>query len=283
MLSVPRDDAARPVDAGASPFDDSGRAGRALPPARQQDERMRVLISAVGRARGGDLVRHALPKYGIEVMPARDLNPMMSLRRLPDVILLDCGIVGAEVITACRRLRSAFDVPIVALTTRADVTAWVFASQAGITDFVVQPFGLDELVARLRIAVRPDRAGGGPQARRIALGPLVIQEDARTVTVHGAPIELRPKEYQLLLAMARRPGVTIGRDQLISRVWSADWDGAERTLEVHVASLRAKLGLPGLIATVRGVGYRLRTMASYQRISALPNGSELLAASEGPR
>ncbi|NUP52831.1 MAG: response regulator transcription factor [Catenulispora sp.] len=229
---------------------------------------MRVLITGLGRRRSRTL-SSGLAALGFDVLDAADVTGAGPLRRLPDVVLLECGIVDREVLAFCRRLRSELQAPIIAVTHRVDLGAWLRGHDNGIDDYVVQPFGLQELAARLRLAVAPPRPPLSPgPPRRIVTGPLVIAEDSRTVTVHGQRVALRPKEYQLLVVLARQAGTVLARDQLIARLWPAGWDGAERSLEVHVASLRSKLALPGLIATVRGVGYRLVTPESYLRLNA---------------
>ncbi|GAA2005055.1 response regulator transcription factor [Catenulispora subtropica] len=228
---------------------------------------MRVLITGLGRRRSRTL-NGGLAALGFDVLDAADVTGAGPLRRLPDVVLLECGIVDREVLAFCRRLRSELQAPIIAVTHRVDLGAWLRGHDNGIDDYVVQPFGLQELAARLRLAVAPPRPPLTPgPPRRITAGPLVVSEDSRTVTVHGQRVALRPKEYQLLVVLARQAGTVLARDQLIARLWPAGWDGAERSLEVHVASLRSKLALPGMIATVRGVGYRLVTPESFLRLN----------------
>ncbi|MEY9887302.1 DNA-binding response OmpR family regulator [Catenulispora sp. MAP12-49] len=229
---------------------------------------MRVLITGLGRRRSRTL-SGGLSALGFDVLDAADVTGAGPLRRLPDVVLLECGIVDREVLAFCRRLRTELQAPIIAVTHRVDMNAWLRGHDNGIDDYVVQPFGLQELAARLRLAVAPPRPPLTPgPPRRIVAGPLVVAEDSRTVTVHGQRVALRPKEYQLLVVLARQAGTVLARDQLIARLWPAGWDGAERSLEVHIASLRSKLALPGMIATVRGVGYRLVTPESFLRLSS---------------
>ena len=226
---------------------------------------MRVLITGLGRRRSQTL-RSGLTALGFEVLSSEQVTGPGPVRLLPDVVLLECGIVDGEVLAYCRRMRKELQVPIIAVTHRVDMGAWLRGHDSGIDDYVVQPFGLQELAARLRLAVCPPRPPITPgPPRRITAGPLVVSEESRTVTVHGQRVALRPKEYQLLVVLARQAGTVLARDQLIARLWPTGWDGAERSLEVHVASLRAKLALPGLIATVRGVGYRLVTPESFTR------------------
>lgn len=186
-----------------------------------------------------------------------------------DAVLLDCGVIDDEVLDFCRRLRKATQVPIIVMTQRADLDAWLRGHDLGIDDYAVQPCGLEELAARLRLAVVPAREQPLPPGppRRLIAGPLVISEDSYTVSVHGDRIDLRPKEYQLLVALMRQLGRAVPREDLIAHLWPAGADGAERSLEVHMASLRGKLALPGMISTVRGVGYRMVTPESFLRLT----------------
>jgi DNA-binding response OmpR family regulator len=226
---------------------------------------MRVLVTGLARRRRDAVV--GLGSRGFTVVSGQRVDQMRSLSRQPDVVLLECDTVDEAVLDYCARLRSICDAPVVAVTRHADTSAWLRGHEAGIDDFLVDPFGLDELAARLRIAVRPERAAAVEnRSVQILYGPLQINEQSRTVSVRGLRVELRPKEYQLLVVLARRAGQALRRDQLIDRLWPAGWEGAERSLEVHVAALRRKLAVPGLIATVRGVGYRLISQESYLRL-----------------
>ncbi|MFJ4413331.1 response regulator transcription factor [Streptomyces sp. NPDC088925] len=226
---------------------------------------MRVLLAGLATRHRDAVVR--LPSKGFTLESGRRIGQIGALGRMPDVVLLECEAVDEVALDTCVRLRSACDAPIVTVTGRADTSAWLRGHDVGIDDFLVDPFGVDELAARLRIAVRPalvaatENRGAG-----LVYGPLHISEQSRTVTVHGSRVQLRPKEYRLLVALTRRAGQALSRQQLIDRLWPAGWEGAERALEAHVHGLRRKLAVPGLIATVRGVGYRLISQESYLRL-----------------
>ena len=230
---------------------------------------MRVLVTGLGRRRSRT-VSGGLAMLGFDVRETdADADPQVAA----DVVLLDCGVIDNEVLAYCRRLRRRTQAPIIAVTQRVDLQAWLRGHEAGIDDYAVQPFGLQELAARLRLAVAPGREPTAPPVpagplRRLTAGPLVVVEDSRAVTVHGTRVDLRPKEYQLLVALMRQLGRAVPREELIGALWPAGWEGAERSLEVHVASLRAKIALPGLISTVRGVGYRMVTPESFHRLTA---------------
>jgi DNA-binding response OmpR family regulator len=175
-----------------------------------------------------------------------------------DIVLLDLGLPDRDGIEVCRELRRRGDLPIIAVTARGEERERVLGLRSGADDYVVKPFGMAELQARMEAVLR--RSSGRPTAVRepARVGSLVVDFYARRVTVAGREITLTRKEYDLLAALARQPGGVVTRDHLLAEVWQTTWPGSVRTVEVHVASLRAKLGDPGLVQTVRGVGYRLR-------------------------
>jgi two-component system, OmpR family, response regulator RegX3 len=179
-----------------------------------------------------------------------------------DLVLLDLGLPDLEGSVVCQRLRAASAVPIIVVTARGEEIDRVILLELGADDYVVKPFGLRELVARIRAVLR--RTSGAPPVSVVAeivVGPLHIDQRARAVQFEGQPIALTPKEYDLLLFLAVEPGAVRGRDQLIREVWDEHWWGSTKTLDVHVASLRKKLR-PELIETVRSVGYRIVDLSS---------------------
>jgi two-component system response regulator RegX3 len=174
----------------------------------------------------------------------------------PDVVLLDLGLPDMDGYEVCRRLRARSEVPIVFLTARSDEVDRVVGLELGADDYVVKPFGFRELVARIRAVTRrrqPREASDRPQA----IGDLVIDRRTHAVRMGGAPVELTPKEYELVSLLAQDPGAVFERQQIMERVWGQPWYGPTKTLDVHVASIRKKLGDPRWIETVRGVGFRL--------------------------
>ncbi|WP_031508748.1 response regulator transcription factor [Streptomyces megasporus] len=227
----------------------------------EDDDRVAAALSAV-------LLRH-----GFDVVHAR--SGQEALRRLlPDgtappfgVVLLDLGLPDADGFEVCARIRRLTTVPVIMVTARADVRSRVHGLNLGADDYVVKPYDTAELLARIHAVSRrsapgatapaPDGERGHGRARELLLGPLTIEIATRRVTVNGEAVSLTRKEFDLLALLAQRPGVVFRREQIISEVWQTSWEGAGRTLEVHVASLRSKLRLPSLIETVRGVGYRL--------------------------
>lgn len=174
-----------------------------------------------------------------------------------DLILLDLGLPDLDGYEVCRRIRASSDVPLIVITARGEEVDRVIGLELGADDYVVKPFGLRELVARIRAVTR--RAGARPEALRehLQAGGLEIDQRTHSVTVNGRAVALTRKEYDLLVYLASDPGAVRTREDIIDEVWDPHWFGPTKTLDVHVASLRRKLGDPGWIETVRGVGYRL--------------------------
>jgi DNA-binding response OmpR family regulator len=172
-----------------------------------------------------------------------------------DLVLLDLGLPDMDGVEVCRRLRDGGEVAIIAVTARGDERDRVIGLRSGADDYLVKPFGIAELCARIDAVLRRARPVDRPIVRA---GGLSIDMNCHTVTdAAGDLIALTRKEFDLLAALARRPGAVVDRERLLIEVWDTRWHGAQRTLDVHIATLRGKLGDPSVIQTVRGVGYRL--------------------------
>jgi DNA-binding response OmpR family regulator len=174
---------------------------------------------------------------------------------VPDVVILDLGLPDMDGYAVCQQLRARSAVPILVVTARGAEGDKVLGLELGADDYLVKPFGFRELVARIRAVMRrvPDPAGDGSQE----LGPLVLDRRSRKVYVDGTEIILSPKEYDLLALLAEDPGAVVSRQTILEEVWDPHWYGPTKTVDVHVASLRRKLGNPEWIETVRKVGLRL--------------------------
>jgi DNA-binding response OmpR family regulator len=177
-----------------------------------------------------------------------------------DLILLDLGLPDLDGTEVCRQLRARTTAPIIVVTARGDELDRVMLLEMGADDYVVKPFGFRELTARIRAVLRRGRpiaenpvAGTGTEQ----VGALRIDRRSRRVSVDGRELELTSKEFDLLAYLAREPGTVCRREDIIASVWDENWWGSTKTLDVHVASLRKKLGDAGWITTLRGVGYRL--------------------------
>jgi DNA-binding response OmpR family regulator len=177
-----------------------------------------------------------------------------------DVVLLDLGLPDADGLEVCRRLRDHEGVAVIAVTARGTEQDRIIGLRRGADDYVVKPFSIGELVARIEAVARRTRPARGERtgAAPCEVGALTVDPASRTATVHGRPLALTRKEFDLLHALAARAGQVCSRDLLVDQVWQASWEAPSRTLDVHIAALRAKLDGAVTIETVRGVGYQLR-------------------------
>ncbi len=170
-----------------------------------------------------------------------------------DLVLLDLGLPDIDGLVVCRTLQERSDVAVIILTARGEERDRVQGLRTGADDYLVKPFSMAELTARIEAVLRRHRPRpAGP----VSTGTLRIDLDARQVLVSGKTVALRPKEYELLVVLARESGAVVARHRLIMEVWRATWPGAARTLEVHIGSLRGKIATAGRIEAVHGVGYR---------------------------
>ena len=173
----------------------------------------------------------------------------------PDLVLLDVGLPDTDGFTVCRELRRRSSVPIIILTAKGEEIDRVVGLEVGADDYIVKPFGFRELIARIRAVTR--RTGERPTRSAARLGPLEVDTRGRRIFVDGEEIDLTPKEFDLLALLASDPGAVFRRSRILEEVWEKPWFGSAKTIDVHVAALRKKLGDPSWIETVRGVGLRL--------------------------
>jgi DNA-binding response OmpR family regulator len=221
--------------------------------------RARLLLVEDEDAIAAPLVE-GLEREGFDVTAVRTGGAALKAAPGVDLVLLDLGLPDVDGADVCRALRRASETPIIVLTARGDEFDRVLLLELGADDYVVKPFGFRELVARIRAVRRRTSRPGGAEAERDAvqqLGALAIDRRARRVRLADREIALTPKEFDLLARLADDPGVVVRRDQLIEEVWDEHWWGPTKTLDVHIASLRKKLGEARWITTVRSVGYRL--------------------------
>ncbi len=203
----------------------------------------------------GELVLTYLRRAGYDVLWVRSGEQALSeLRRHPvALVVLDLGLPGIDGFDVCRRIGGS--VPVIILTARDEEADRVAGLELGADDYVAKPFSPRELAARVKAVLR--RAGPREQADGpLTLGPLRISPAAREASVGERSVELTQREFDLLEYLVRRAGQVVTRDQLLESVWGFLSPGETRTVEVHVAQLRKKLGEPSLIRTVRGVGYK---------------------------
>ena len=170
-----------------------------------------------------------------------------------DVVVLDLGLPDGDGVEVCRKLRERSGVAIIVVTARGEEPDRVLALDAGADDYLVKPFGLAELLARIRAVLRRVQPGG----EQLRHGPLAVDLRTRKVTVAGHEVALTPKEFDILECLAADPGRVVTRQEILESAWDAHWYGPTKVLDVHVAALRRKLDVPGLIETVYGRGFRL--------------------------
>jgi DNA-binding response OmpR family regulator len=224
----------------------------------EDDDRVAAALGSVLGRHGFDVARARTAARALELMHTR-----------PDLVLLDLGLPDRDGFDVCARIRKVSNTPVIMVTARTDLAARIHGLYLGADDYIVKPYDLRELIARIHAVVRrvrPEAPGteagqdGDPPSevgRVVEIRGVRVHLDSRQVTVDGRLVVLTRKEFDLLAELARAPGVVFRREQLISEVWGLAVQSASRTLEVHVASLRAKLGDPWVVQTVRGVGYRL--------------------------
>jgi DNA-binding response OmpR family regulator len=176
-----------------------------------------------------------------------------------DCIVLDLGLPDIDGDEVVRQIRSFSQVPIVVASARPDESDRILSLELGADDYLVKPFGVRELIARIRAVHRrnsPEAATAGLDDQR-QIGSLCLSSKTRVVTVDGAAIQLTPREFDVLEYLAQEPGTVYRREAMLSDIWDINWYGSTKTLDAHVASLRKKLGSHNWIESVRGVGFRL--------------------------
>ncbi len=209
-----------------------------------------------------DIEVYALRSTGFEAEGLENGEQLFEAiaKRVPELIILDVMLPGEDGLEILKRIRfSALtrSVPVIMATARGEEYDKITGLDSGADDYLVKPFGMMEMVSRVRAVLR--RYGGGESAQKLlTLGSLALDPASHTVTVNGQAVTLTLKEFEILRTMMAKPGVVFTRDRLLSEVWGTDYDGETRTVDVHIRTLRQKLGDAGaLIGTVRGVGYRM--------------------------
>ena len=193
-----------------------------------------------------------LRRHGLEVEHVAYAAQAVAAAREADVVLLDLGLPDDDGLSVLRSLRATSEVPVIIVTARGDETDRVVGLELGADDYVVKPFSVRELSARIRAVSRRRRVETPLDAGRTS-----IDRSRRRAEFDGVALDLTAKEFDLLAVLAEEPGRVVPRQELLSRVWDPVWHGSGKTLDVHISSLRRKLPDPSAIETVRGVGYRL--------------------------
>jgi len=232
---------------------------------------VRILVVEDDPAIAGPIIR-GLSRAGYETDHAATAAQALAADGA-DLVLLDLGLPDLDGTDVCRRLRARSNVPIIVVSARDDEVDRVIGLELGADDYVVKPFGMRELVARIHAVLRRTRPDGdmaasppavaspdaaADPARLVSVvGSLEVDRRSRRVQLSGREIALTPKEFDVLALLAEDPGAVFRRQAIIEDVWDTNWYGSTRTLDVHVAALRRKLGDTTWIETVRGVGFRL--------------------------
>jgi DNA-binding response OmpR family regulator len=218
---------------------------------------MSVILVVEDDTNIGTLVRTYLARDGYETVWARSGEEALAEldRHAVSLVVLDLGLPGIDGLEVCRRIEGR--VPIVILSARDEVADRVAGLELGADDYVLKPFSPRELTARIKAVLRRSRPSAVEEV--LTLGQVVIRPGAREVLVDGSEVELTQREFDLLEYLTRNHGRVVGRNELLGAVWGFLAPGETRTIEVHVAQLRKKLGHPELIRTVRGVGYKAVT------------------------
>jgi len=207
-----------------------------------------------------DLVDLYLRRDGFRVLLATNADQGLELakRERPRMVILDVGLPGTrDGFEVCRELRADSAVPVLFLTARDDEIDRVLGLELGADDYITKPFSPRELVARVRAVLRRSDDSLHRRPETLAVGDVVMSLGGREVSAGGERVVLTTREFDLLAFLMRNQGLVLSRQQLLEGVWGRDWYGDERTVDVHIAQLRKKLGTQLPLATVWGVGYRL--------------------------
>ena len=208
-----------------------------------------------------DIEVYALRSTGFEAEGLENGAELFAAlkKQLPELIILDVMLPGDDGLEILRRLRLSSvtrNVPVIMATARGAEYDKISGLDSGADDYLVKPFGMMEMVSRVRAVLR--RTSPGREESPISIGGITLDPSTHTVTANGRAVTLTLKEFDLLRELMEKPGTVFTRDRLLSEVWGTDYDGETRTVDVHIRTLRQKLGEAGsMIGTVRGVGYRL--------------------------
>ncbi len=205
-------------------------------------------------------LRPALHRHGITTTRLAVGRGVTDHLSAVDVVLLDLGLPDVDGVDVCRSIRAVSDVPVIVVSARGEVEDRILGLNCGADDYLVKPYDIGELVARVHTVLRrrgPVAGAGSGSDDVVDVDDVTVDLGRHTVTVAGRPVPLTRKEFQVLALLAGARGMVCTRSRIVAEVWGRSWPGANRTLDVHVASLRTKLGGAELVHTVRGVGYRL--------------------------
>jgi DNA-binding response OmpR family regulator len=216
---------------------------------------VRVLLVEDDDGVAGALVE-VLSAHGHVPRHVRRGEDALVAHKQAELVLLDLGLPDGDGLDVLRKLRKVASIPVVVLTARGDERSVVRGLRLGADDYLVKPVRMAELLARMEAVARRSLSRKGPVAESIVVDGVDVDIRARRVLVDGLPVSLTAKEFDVLAALATRAGTAVSRQQLMDEIWGDAYLAISRSLDVHVAQLRSKLGRPGLLTTVRGFGYR---------------------------
>ncbi|MDQ1534935.1 MAG: two-component system, OmpR family, response regulator MtrA [Actinomycetota bacterium] len=216
-----------------------------------------TIVVADDESNIADLVDLYLSREGYRVLQAATGQQAIDAveRSRPRLLVLDVGLPDIDGLEVCRRLRRTSSIPVIFLTARDGEVDRILCLELGADDYMTKPFSPAELVARVKAVLR--RVDGGAAAEIVQAGRVAIDLGRREVRVDDTVVEFTTKEFELLRFLAERPGLALSRQQILDGVWGYDWFGDARTVDVHIAQVRKKVGDSVPITTVRGLGYRL--------------------------
>ncbi|MBE4735064.1 MULTISPECIES: response regulator transcription factor [Streptomyces] len=216
---------------------------------------MHVLLAEDDDGVAGALAE-ALYEHGHLSTRVRRGEDVLARHRQADLLLLDLGLPDLDGLEVLRKLRAVSGLPVVVLTARGDERSVVRGLRLGADDYLVKPVRLAELLARIDAVTRRAGAPAAPAPRTVRVDDVEVDLDARRVTVGGAEVRLTTKEFAVLAVLAARAGTAVSRQQLMDEVWGDAYLAVSRSLDVHLTQVRAKLGRPDVLTTIRGFGYR---------------------------
>jgi len=221
-----------------------------------------LVIANVGRA--ASELTEALARHGFDAVRPQHFSHAMELARRSEVVLLDLELSGVDAIALCRAIRATGGVPLIVLANGTKIEKRIEAFHAGADDYLARPYDIDEFRARFN-AIRWRRNPASGVQATIRRGDVEINLVRQSVTIADVSVRLSRKELQILALIASEDGAVCSRERIIAETWGRPWPGAQETVNVHIATLRAKLKRPELIETVRGLGYRLAAASEHNQ------------------
>jgi DNA-binding response OmpR family regulator len=215
------------------------------------------LLVAESRPASADRLAGAARRAGYHVHTALTGRETLQKYQHADIVLLNLGLPDIDGVQICKSIRDAGETPVICISSQDNAMERVLALKSGADDCVIEAWGEREIMARVEAVMRRIQQSPEPSLQAISLPSLHLDARSREVRLHGEVVDVTSKEFDLLYTLAATPETVLSRKELMAKVWHDEWGSGSRTIDTHVSSLRAKLGAPRLILTIRGVGYRL--------------------------